>query len=192
MVFGGVRSNVVKPKHQVGDIVYVRETYTVYQTVNYIRKMDGRSFSEISDGMYAYKADGFGDINDLKDHIRLMSDCSLENVFVKDDRWFPSIHMPKSAARIFLQITDVWVERLQDMTELDAYNEGITVEMAWMAGSEEWHPSYYDPDSGGQVEPIKAFEGLWNRRIPKKYLSLYGWDANPYVWVYEFERLAYD
>jgi len=118
-------SRYQSPPHNVGDILYVRETFTVYQTVNYVRAYDGRSFSESSDGQYAYKADGYDGIEDLCDHIRLMSDCSLEKVFIKDDRWFPSIHMPKEAARLFLCVTALKAERVQDISEADAIAEGF-------------------------------------------------------------------
>ena len=85
--------------------------------------------------------------------------------------WKPSIHMPKEAARIWLKVTDVRVERLQEITEIQAQAEGC--------------------NSGLLTGPCSAkgqFENLWNRTIKKSDLDVYGWDANPYVWVIEFER----
>ena len=85
--------------------------------------------------------------------------------------WKPSIHMPKEAARIWLKVTDVRVERLQEITEIQAQAEGC--------------------NSGLLTGPCSAkgqFENLWNRTIKKSDLDVYGWDANPYVWVMEFER----
>ena len=100
-------------------------------------------------------------------------------------KWKPSIHMPKEAARIWLKVTDVRVERLQEITEDGAKAEGINEEWArsW------WAPTYYDPDSGGypKYRDTFAFE-IWNNTIKKSDLDRYGWYANPYVFVIEFER----
>ena len=92
-----------------------------------------------------------------------------------DAKWHPSIHMPKEAARIWLKVTDVRVERLQEITGQDVLKEGLNSHV---------HPqaSYFD---GNQRE---MFEKLWNSTIKKSDLDRYGWDASPYVWVIEFER----
>ena len=78
--------------------------------------------------------------------------------------WRPSIHMPKEAARLFLRVTAVRVERLREITCEQAYKEGCT-------------------------NPIR-FDKLWNSTIKPADLPLYGWDANPWVWVIEFERIS--
>lgn len=100
-------------------------------------------------------------------------------------KWKPSIHMPKEAARIWLKVTDVRVERLQEITENGAKAEGISEEWArsW------WKPTYNDPDSGGypQYRDTFAYE-VWDSTIKKSDLDRYGWQANPWVWVIEFER----
>lgn len=86
-------------------------------------------------------------------------------------KWKPSIHMSKEAARIWLKVTDVRVERLQEITEEQAKLEGC--------------------NSGMLTGPCTArgqFENLWNSTIKKSDLDLYGWDANPRVWVIEFDR----
>lgn len=90
-------------------------------------------------------------------------------------KWKPSIHMPKEAARIWLRVTDVRVERLQEMTGQDVLKEGLNSHV---------HPqaSYFD---GNQRE---MFEKLWNSTIKKSDIDRYGWDASPWVWVIEFER----
>ncbi len=113
-------------KLKPGDRLWVREQFAKYQTVNYVRRPDGRSFSAFSDGIAAYRADGHDSIADLKDHIRLMSDYSLEAVEVYRDRWLPSIHMPKWACRTILEVEDIRAERLQDITESDARAEGVS------------------------------------------------------------------
>lgn len=81
-------------------------------------------------------------------------------------KWKPSIHMPKEAARIWLKVTDVRVERLQDMTDDDAEAEGC-----------------FDYTS-----TALGFFDVWDSTIKKSNLNRYGWDANPLVWVIEFER----
>jgi hypothetical protein len=100
-----------------------------------------------------------------------------KEVWEKDDiaditKWKPSIHMPKEAARILLRIADVRVERLQDITEEQAKAEGICV----------------ITNNSGYMHRSK-FASLWNSTVPKKDLDRYGWKANPWVWVYEFEKL---
>ncbi len=88
-------------------------------------------------------------------------------------KWKPSIHMPKEAARIWLKVKDVRVERLQDIDIDGIRNEGLP-SMAVHAGDMEI--------------AFKEWETLWNKIIKKSDLDRYGWDANPYVWVIEFER----
>lgn len=87
--------------------------------------------------------------------------------------WHPSIHMPKGAARIWLKFTDVRVERLQDITSEQISREGVEVEYPHVLNGEEKR---------------YAFSTLWNSTIKKSSLDRYGWDANPWVWVIEFER----
>lgn len=92
--------------------------------------------------------------------------------------WKPSIHMPKRAARIFLKVISVRVERLQDMSESDAIAEGVLVNEdsleCWDYEIKDWGHFGFDP--------IDSFQTLWE--------SINGensWNENPYVWVYEFE-----
>ncbi|HBQ3895946.1 TPA: hypothetical protein MFC74_000487 [Klebsiella pneumoniae] len=91
--------------------------------------------------------------------------------------WRPSIHMPRWASRILLEITDVRVERLNSISQEDAQAEGME-----LTG---WRPTYSDPDSGGEVmTPYDNFAELWS--------SIYGdesWKANPWVWVISFGRV---
>lgn len=100
----------------------------------------------------------------------------------KDDiadvtKWKPSIHMPKEAARIWLKVTDVRVERLQEITRLSVQKEGIEVDPKECAGKFDFI-----------TELFLLFQELWDSTIKKSDLDSYGWDANPYVWVIEFER----
>ena len=87
--------------------------------------------------------------------------------------WKPSSLMPKEAARIFLRVTDVRVERLQDITDGWRFEEeGIILYHGMI--SEAW----------------RDYAELWNSTIKKADLDKYGWDANPYVWVIGFERIS--
>ncbi len=94
-------------------------------------------------------------------------------------KWHPSIHMPKQAARIWLKVTDVRVERLKNITEEQAINEGCH---GIFSGTGE------TLGSGWDVTPIDEFSKLWETTIKHKDRAFYGWDANPWVWVIEFER----
>lgn len=120
------------------------------------------SYSELSFG-YVYKADG-----ENIDH--------LGNVI----KWHPSIHMPKEAARIWLKVTDVRVERLHEITLEDIKNEGIYDD--YKTYSKEYLENLRS------VAYPKAFSRIWNSTIKKTDLDRYGGDANPWVWVIEFER----
>lgn len=84
--------------------------------------------------------------------------------------WRPSIHMPRAAARIFLAVKDVHAERLQSITPIEIMAEGLDVLGLTKQAT------------------FKAWIDLWNSTIKKDDLNRYGWDANPWVWVYEFER----
>ena len=87
-------------------------------------------------------------------------------------KWLPSIHMPKEAARIYLRVTDVRVERLHDMKLKDFIKEGIKA-----TGS-----------IAGMFETLE-FSDLWDATVDKNKMDKYGWNANPWVWVIEFERI---
>lgn len=86
-------------------------------------------------------------------------------------KWKPSIHMPKEAARIWLKVTNVSVERLQEISGEDLIKEGIDL----------FQSSYVRV-------AFDEFKNIWNSTIKKSDLNCYGWDANPYVWAIEFER----
>lgn len=94
-------------------------------------------------------------------------------------KWKPSIHMPKEAARVFLRVTGVRVERLQDITEEQAQNEGCN---GTFCGSGE------ALGCGWDVTPQDEFAELWDSTIKPADRETYGWNANPWVWVIEFER----
>lgn len=136
-----------------GDILYVRETWNFVSCENCIQKE--MCFPKLGmSGCYIYRTD----YNDAKRAEML--------------KWRPSIHMPRDAARIFLKVTDIRVERLQDIDDKGAYEEG--------AGEKD---VIYQ--TGGRV---CEFVKIWQSTVDKKQLDQYGWNANPWVWVIKFER----
>ena len=145
---------LIKLPYQIGDILYVRETW-----------------SKDDSGEYVYRTN-YGTTED---------DSFPPSMF----KWHPSIHMPKEAARLFLQVTDVWAERLQDITKRQAADEGqpgcsgLTI-----CGG----PSGCYLCEAAIENSIKWFSEIWDSTIKPTDLPLYGWDANPWVWVIEFER----
>ena len=90
-----------------------------------------------------------------------------------DKRWRPSIHMPRNAARLFLRVTDVRVDRLQGITGADIKAEGTEGRHLGLATR-------------------GAFAQLWNSTIKPADRDRYGWNANPWVWVICFERCGKD
>lgn len=90
-----------------------------------------------------------------------------------DAKWHPSIHMPKEAARIWLKVTDVKVERLQNIDGKGCVKEGIEEEPLKHVGEDFVKGMFHD---------------LWDSTINKSDIDRYGWGANPWVWVIEFER----
>lgn len=129
---------VYQPPYMAGDVLYVRETWARIAV-----SLDGHFFPP---GVNYYKA---GPIEAPK------------NTMIK---WRPSIHMPRDAARIFLRVTGVRVERLQEIDDAGVVAEGLEI------------GCYFDE--------------LWNRTVKPKDRYVYGWEANPWVWVIEFKRIS--
>lgn len=152
-----------------GDILYVRETFGWLSEEN----------------KYVYKASDF------------------ECVAIDGFKWSPSLHMPKEAARIFLRVTNVRVERLQEITEEQSVKEGVPAD--WPM-DKVYCPICKGEGLIGAVHPVSLgfmevecphcekgtsrFQNLWNSTIKPADLPLYGWDASPWVWVIEFERIS--
>lgn len=168
----GVRKScgicMIEPRYHKGDFIYVRETWCK------LAHVDENGITHYDLTKYFYKTDGDYQI-DLYD----------DNGFYLDDqriKWRPSIHMPKEAARIFLRVTDVRVEWLQDITKEQIRKEGLTVC--------DDCPFEYENCGSSSIKCAKqAFEKIWSSTIKSADLPLYGWNANPWVWVYEFERV---
>lgn len=145
--------------YRPGDILYVRETWyyeTFYEDTDDTPDLPSGNRS----WRYVYKADN-------------------PDYPVIPGHWRPSIHMPKEAARIFLRVQNVRVERLQDMRLRHFLSEGV-----------ELLPGEYDTDFIDTAPRVqKYFENLWDSTIKPADLSVYGWDANPWVWVIGFEKM---
>ena len=109
----------------------------------------------------------------------------LEDGFYDTIKWTPSIHMPRWASRITLEITGVRVERLQNISERDAEAEGIDMEALFAA--QDCYDCIADHNMTGRPTVTGAFKYLWE--------SIYGeesWKANPWVWVISFKRVEGD
>ena len=196
----GDKIQVIKPKYQVGDTLYVREAFCPNYFDDCIASLRGGNKN-------AYRADYnkpvVGDV-------------------VPEPKWHPSLHMPKTAARIFLEVTDVRVERLQDITDEQALKEGIARMYDHLSKEEYedwakrigrniqqeecpwnnylWHGNFGNYGCGNKLSdawayqfsaynsPIGSFSSLWNITVKLEEWKRFGWNANPWVWVYEFER----
>lgn len=113
--------------------------------------------------------------------------------------WKPSIHMPKDAARLFLKVKNVSVERLQDITMEDIEREGVvpSCRMCSFNSLLKEHKisceKYILKATDCKLEMMfdnTGFSRAWDSTISKKDLPLYGWNANPFVWRIEFERIS--
>lgn len=155
--------------YRPGDILYVRETFQI----DYLSNIPGS-------GRIHYKADdSYSDFSFPIDRYEMMRRAQLK------PGWRPNENMPREAARIFLRVTDVRVERLQEITELDILEkEGVAVDFP------QPKPSYMSlAYTETRLKPAvrEAFANFWDSTIKPTDRALYGWKANPWVWVIEFE-----
>ena len=139
--------DAIKPPYKTGDILYVRETWRLNNPAG-----DFKYNNRIAD--LTYRADLHTEIIKITQEMEKY----LSN------KWRPSIHMPKEAARIFLRVTNVRVERLQEITDEQVTAEG--------ANWSEW------------------FADVWDSTIKPADRDKYGWAADPWVWVLEFKRIS--
>ena len=143
-----------KSPYEQGDVLYVRETWC--------SRYDGEKNFYLADKCTKREEKKLLDYGEVK--------------------WRPSIHMPKEAARIFLKVKDVRVERLQDITEEQAIKEGC------QSGSYESKGVVWGQEDTEEWTATDEFVSVWNSTIKKSDIEQYGWSANPWVWVIEFER----
>jgi len=143
------------PHGKIGDQLWVRETHHHCADKKYL-------IDEYQQGLISGEAIG------------LIYKADTPNLVICDGGWMPSIYMPRWASRILLEITDVRVERLNDISRTDAAAEGICYP------DREKKPDWYRNDNW----PEQNFAGLWQ--------SINGdgsWQQNPWVWVIEFKRI---
>ncbi len=201
VLYGSNNIPAAKAPYKSGDILYVRETWRCIE-----------ASCPPSNCTIEYKAGGTERF------------CGIIALPTEGGEWKPSIHMPKEAARIFLRVTKVSVERLQEISNADAIREGITRMYDHLSDEEYekwsrnvvpgkkkdewgwdnylWHGHFGEYGTGsalsdaweyqysGYDEPRGSFSSLWNKTVPLKDWGVYGWDANPWVWAIEFERIT--
>lgn len=145
----------VKAPGAIGDILWVRKTWRPIEA-------SSAGWCRIE-----YKAGG------TEDFKKVIADLHYQ------EPWHPSIHMPKEAARIFLRVKDVWVERLQDIKNYECVDEGaVKKPNITKRGDLVLHNRYKE-----------EFARLWDTTIKPADRERYGWNANPWVWVISFERI---
>ena len=169
-----------------GDILYVRETWQCWRAHRYEATADIR-FRAGGDDVRLQFANGNTDSIDRLDY-----DTFVHKWFCHNGEWNPSLFMPKEAARIWLKVTDVRVERLQEMKPVDVIKEGAYPD-CWDClntyGESGSQCCYGTEEQCSQCDEVMMeWEKLWTSTIKKSDLDWYGWSANPWVWVIEFER----
>lgn len=136
-----------------------------------------------ADAHIEFKADGEGTVLYFPHGKTDSIDRQDFDTFIRkwgiNGKWHPSIHMPREAARIFLRVKDVRVERLRAITVGDVSEEGTPEPTAadWLSVE------------SGTVPPFCWFARMWDSTLKSSDRALYGWAANPWVWVIEFERI---
>ena len=157
----------IKPKYKIDDILYVKETFQFGDNIRNIQNIPLNKDIEV---LY-YE-------HEINNH------NSNHRDFAKIIKWKPSIHMPKKHARIFLKVTNARVERLQDISFDDMKNEGIDI-------------GFISHGFVMKSALLNKWKELWNStlnfhngiRKSQNILNKYNWEDNPYVFVYEFERI---
>lgn len=168
--------SVYQPPYQPGDILYVRETWQFFPCFDCVKSLcDSTPLTyedsdSVTEGCWIYKAD-----------------------YIESDQkrvcWCPSIHMPKEAARIFLRVKDVRVERLQEIDCAGALAEGCDGRCDVPSNGAAGVLSCITRDFS-----VERFQTVWDNTVPRnpnkfKRYPFY-WKDNPYVWVIEFERIS--
>lgn len=170
-----------KCRYRKGDILYVRETWCWCPCWDCGQDTPEGCIDPSARRTFSHNKGEYGCIGYKASFAENEQPPGLET-------WHPSIHMPKEAARIFLRVTDVRVERVQDITEEQAKAEGANQCYEQIDSSENRLVTYLAEDSNGYY--ISGFKCVWDSTIKKSDLDRYGWAANPWVWLIEFERVG--
>ncbi len=159
VLYGSNNIPAAKAPYRPGDILYVRETWRIQAAHRF--EADARIEFKAGGPLQTIQFPG----SRSQGTSRIEYDAFLR----KWDRpgWCPSIHMPKEAARLFLRVTDVRVERLCHIGRTDALKEGAN-----------------------QACAVLNFKSIWDNAVNPADRNQYGWDANPWVWVISFERIS--
>lgn len=154
-----------EPPFLADDILWVRETWNY----GYVESSDEEGSHE--SWFEELRKPAIGYLGALSRYFYLADKADEQIMDEIGGKWRPSIHMPKDAARIFLRVKNVRCERLKQIlaSPQDFSAEGVKTKTA---------PSM-----------LWEFKDIWNSTIPNAYLLHFGWDANPWVWVIDFERL---
>lgn len=190
-------ARVCKPRYQPGDILYVRETWQqVYET---------ECFPEAPNGVYGIRdlITNFDSISKVEAGISDESSTAQmpprmkyyvfrasEIKFANENNqiiWRKPTHMPKEAARIFLRVKDVRAERLKAIDAEQAKAEGIC-SVSLGDGTVGYSVGLWDTTT--YEGAVGAFAKLWDSTIKPADRDRYGWDANPWIWVFDFERIS--
>src|SRR5690606_3684193 len=170
------------PYGRPGDRLWVRESWQYANWTEegepYIRYAAAGAQELFDVGRIPH--DWFDRLEDIWSGLSTEANYAIDNR-AADRRWRPSIHMPRWASRITLEITDVRVERLRDISEADAQAEGVALDT---------EPCDHPRRSCGDVGCLgpthrAAFAELW-----MQINGAGSWDANPWVWVVSFRRVA--
>lgn len=169
-----------------GDRLWVRETFGVWRRTSY-------EYDEYEQGREALCGMTLSEWKVERGPQELQF-CYRADSDDGDTTWFPSIHMPRWASRILLEIADVCAQRLQDMTAIDALDEGVmSLDDSWIAKHFPVYASEYEtwkrinpiniaPPLG--PGPLQRFKALWESINGKD-----SWDLNPLVWCISFKRM---
>lgn len=150
------------PYGETGDRLWVKETFGVH------KDCPAKKISDIGVGWICYRADGGG-----------MCPASLV------EHWKPSIFMSRKLSRITLELTKIRVERVRDITEVDAITEGCRMK----DGFPEEQPDKSGIGNIGWDDPVEWYSWLWDSLNAKRDGGIYAWDKNPWVWVLEFKKV---
>lgn len=176
VLYGSNNVPAAKSPYQPGDILYVRETWQFFPCFDCVKSMCDTTpltyedSDSVTEGCWIYKAD----------YIEIDQKCVC---------WRPSIHMPKEAARIFLRVKDVRVERLQEIDCAGALAEGCDGRCDVPSNGAAGVLSCVTRDFS-----VERFQTVWDNTVPRnpnkfKRYPFY-WKDNPWVWVIEFDRIS--
>lgn len=152
------KAESAKFRYDYGDLLWVRETY-MENCIDHIPYNDCLT-------RYFYKADMDKYPSEVIGQMKTFG-----------YKWRPSIYMPKEAARIFLEVEERWIERVQDISGEDAISEGVPLPYACRS------------DSGLLFEARMQYKDIWNSIYHEKHKPEFMWERNPWVEAYKFKRI---